>query len=429
VIENHNFELSKITIMFRLFNFIIVVFLLSACKHDTKNDTTSSAEKPIAVVHIIDNPSQTNSERPRLFSNGEELFFSWVEGRDAIDVLYYAKYSEDTWRDVTEVIQGDDWFTNWADFPAVAENNGNILTSFLQKSAPGTYTYDVKLNLYQSELKTSKNNFILHNDGTKSEHGFVSMLPSGEDQFFVTWLDGRNTVGGHGDHDSHGSVGAMTLRAAYVSADGEIVNDEELDNRICDCCQTSAAMTPNGPVVVYRDRSETEVRDISIVRWMGDLGWSEPQTVYQDNWEIAGCPVNGPSIDAIGNNLAVAWFTVAEGSPKVQVAFSVDGGFGFPIRIDAHDAIGRVDIVMLSESEAAVSWMENIGDEAAIQLVKVNNKGEKSKPISIAITSPERASGFPQIELLHGKVYAAWTSVDSDDKKSIVIASVLLEDL
>jgi len=426
--EIDNFELSKITAMYRLIYFSIFVFLLSACKSDKKTELPIS-EEPIEVVQSIDNPSQNNSELPRLFSNGKELFFSWIERRDSIDVLYYAKYNKDKWWDETEVIHGDDWFTNWADFPAIAESNGNILTSFLQKSAPDTYTYDVKLNLYQAESQTSINNFILHNDGTKSEHGFVSMLPSGEDQFFVTWLDGRLTAGGHGDHDAHGSGGAMTLRAAYVASDGEIFNEEELDNRICDCCQTSAAMTPNGPVVVYRDRSENEVRDISIVRRMGGSGWSEPMTVYEDNWEIDGCPVNGPSIDAIGNNLAVAWFTVTEGMPKVQVAFSEEGGFGMPVRIDAHDAIGRVDIVMLSESEAAVSWMENIGDEAAVQLMKVNSDGTKSEPITIAKTSPERASGFPQIELLHGKIYVAWTSVGVDDLKTIEMASVKIENL
>lgn len=412
----------------RFHYFSCIFFVFVACKNDQKTALPIS-EEPLEVVQAFENPSQANSELPRLFSNGKELLCSWVERRDSVDVLYYSKYNKDQWWDTTEVIQGDDWFINWADFPAIAENNGNILTSYLQKSAPGTYTYDIKLNLYQSATQTTKNDFLLHKDGTKSEHGFISILPSGEDQFFVTWLDGRNTAGGHGDHDDHSSEGAMTLRAAYVTAAGEIVNDTELDNRICDCCQTGAAMTPNGPVVVYRDRSETEVRDISLVRWMGDLGWSEPMTVYEDNWEIAGCPVNGPSIDAIGNNLAVAWFTVTEGTPKVQVAFSKAVGFGTPIRIDAHDAIGRVDIVMLSETEAVVSWMEKIGEEAAFQLMKVRSDGTKSKPITIAMNSADRASGFPQIELLHGKIYAAWTSVGADKLKTIEMVRVHIENL
>ena len=39
-----------------------------------------------------------------------------------------------------------------------------------------------------------------------------------------------------------------------------------LDARACDCCQTDAAMTSAGPVVVYRNRTEEEIRDIYIAR-------------------------------------------------------------------------------------------------------------------------------------------------------------------
>ena len=53
-------------------------------------------------------------------------------------------------------------------------------------------------------------------------------------------------------------------------------------------------MTADGPVVVYRDRSEQEIRDISIVR-LHDGKWSQPSSVFEDNWKINGCPVNGLS--------------------------------------------------------------------------------------------------------------------------------------
>ena len=99
-----------------------------------------------------------------------------------------------------------------------------------------------------------------------------------------------------------------------------------LDTRVCDCCQTSAAMTAEGPVVVYRDRSEGELRDISIAR-LRNGEWSEPRTVFRDGWEISGCPVNGP-VDRrrSGRRLAVAWFTAANDMSRVKLAFSDDAG-------------------------------------------------------------------------------------------------------
>ena len=68
-------------------------------------------------------------------------------------------------------------------------------------------------------------------------------------------------------------------------------------------------MTAEGPVVVYRDRSEAEkeIRDISIVRLKGKK-WSAPRPVFQDGWRLNGCPVNGPAVAAAGRRVAVAWF-------------------------------------------------------------------------------------------------------------------------
>ncbi|MBK7651802.1 MAG: hypothetical protein IPJ20_15225 [Flammeovirgaceae bacterium] len=92
--------------------------------------------------------------------------------------------------------------------------------------------------------------------------------------------------------------------------------------------QTTAAITSNGPVVVYRDRSDEEIRDMSIVRLINDE-WTKPQAVHEDHWKIAGCPVNGPRISNYENTLAVTWFTAASDSAQVNVSFSSDGGTSF----------------------------------------------------------------------------------------------------
>ena len=399
-----------------------VVFFWSCKETSEKQETTQKVNE---VVVSIKNPSAENSSLPRLFSNGEELFLSWVSKKDSLSILNYSKYSNGVWSPSEEIISGADWFVNWADFPQIAENNGNILTSYLQKSADGTYAYDVKLNLYNDSTKTWKRNFILHNDGTKSEHGFVSIQPYSNNAFFVSWLDGRNTIGGHEDHNEHGS-GAMTLRGALVTLNGEIVNEVELDNRVCDCCNTAAAVNwTNNIFVAYRDRTEDEIRDISLKIISGRSGHDLTGTkvIGNDQWKIAGCPVNGPAIDTYKNATAVAWFTGVGDEGKVNVAFS--GNYKNPIRVDAGNATGRVDLVMLSETEAAVLWMEPQGEDEVIQLIKVSSLGAKGVPITISKTSRERASGFPQLERVGDTLFVAWT-VTAKESSKIEMASVSL---
>ena len=411
--------------MLRYLAFIsIMISLLVSCKTETsKSEPAVLVNNRHTAIIEIKNPSLINSSLPRLFSNGEDLLMSWIQNKDSIASLKYSKFNGINWTAPTEIISGSDWFVNWADFPAIADNNGSILTNILKKSAEGTYTYDIHLQLYSKQKNTWKNNILLNQDGIKSEHGFVSMLPYNNDSFFVTWLDGRTLVGVSKENEQ------MTLRAAFIDAEGEISNDILLDDKTCECCNTAATMTANGPVVAYRDRSDTEIRDISIVRFVNG-NWTAPKNVYQDHWEIPGCPVNGPAIDSFNDAVALAWFTAENDNPRIQVSFSENQGetFGLQYRVDNGNAIGRVDIVMIDQNNAVVSWMEPDGIDTLIQILKVSSNGEKNMPITITKTRSERSSGFPQLEVVGDKLYLAWTSLE-DKKPAIKIVTVLASDL
>jgi len=266
---------------------------------------------------------------------------SWVEYlNDTTDALVFSKLENEKWSTPKTIATGSDWFVNWADFPSLVayEDEGKTLAAhWLQKRAEGTYDYDVHIAQSKDGGDTWSSSFIPHRDSIAAEHGFVSMLPTSDNKIFATWLDGRNTKGEGHEEDSHGHGhhGAMTLRTAVFDENGKLSEEAELDNRICDCCQTSAAMTDDGVIVAYRDRSEKEIRDISIVRKVNGK-WTTPKPVFNDNWLIAGCPVNGPALAANGKNVAIAWFTMSEEKPQVKVAFSDDSGANFsePIRID-----------------------------------------------------------------------------------------------
>jgi hypothetical protein len=334
---------------------------------------------------------------------------TWVETQDSLAVLKYSKLENDAWTPAQTITQGNDWFVNWADFPALGVNGDTMLTNVLQKSAEGTYDYDVKLSMF-TPAGIKKGNFLLNTDGIQAEHGFVSMQAY-DDGFYVSWLDGRNTK------NEDQSKNQMSLRNAFIDLDGNISQESEIDNRVCDCCNTATAITQNGPVVVYRDRSEgeLEIRDMSIVRLVDGV-WTQPQPIHQDNWQLNGCPVNGPAIATKEEHMAVTWFTAANDTPSVWVAFSQDNGANFnePIRLDAGNAIGRVDLVMLDTNTAIVSWLEPQGEDIVLQAVTVGADGRKDASITLVKTSAERQSGFPQLEVIGNVGYIAFTDVETD---------------
>ncbi|EDM43955.1 BNR repeat, putative [unidentified eubacterium SCB49] len=412
--------------------FLFFFITLYSCKEQDKNTKSITSEIEVSMVKTIDNPTYLNSQTPDFFSNQNTLWMSWLHTKDSIDYLKFAAYTNDTWGKTTTITSGKDWFVNWADFPDIAVNEQTVLTNILQKSDSGTYTYDIKLNLVPTNASSSSqkiNDVLLHSDGTKSEHGFVSLQPYGETSFYAVWLDGRNTAGM--DHETHtGHGGAMTLRGAIVSETGMLSREEEIDNRVCDCCQTDLSITKNKEILVaYRDRSEDEIRDIKIKKWNLDTGWSAPITVGNDNWKIAGCPVNGPALASFDNDYAVAWYSGANDMPKVQLAFGEEDSIELsnPITINSNPTMGRVDLVMISKTEAVVTWMEDKGDDTLIQLLKVTKDGTKSNVITVSKTSSERASGFPKITVLKNNIMMAFTLVQKDQPSTIITKSIAID--
>jgi hypothetical protein len=173
--------------------------------------------------------------------------------------------------------------------------------------------------------------------------------------------------------------------------------------------------------VVYRDRSEREVRDISIVR-LTNWRWSEPQPLSKDGWEIQGCHVNGPVISSAGQNLAVAWFTAAREQPRVYAALSADGGatFGPQILVGEVSPVGRVDIIAFPSGNALVSWVERTPGGAEVRARIMRPDGSKAPAIVVA----EASNGVPRMKMSGDEVVIAWTDSRNVRKVRTAILSM-----
>ena len=367
-----------------------------------------------ARVERRDPPARPGSMSPNLSLDPKNVLLSWLEParpgvkpQDGEYALRFSRLVNGRWTAPVTVAQGNDFFANWADFPSVtADVRGRMVAHWAAKSGDETYAYDVRLARSDDGGKTWRPMGTAHDDSTPTEHGFVSAVAEG-DRIRIFWLDGRQTGLPSGRHDGHPGAGAMTLRTALVG--DRVEKSELLDSRVCDCCQTSAAMTSEGAVVAYRDRSGEEVRDIAVVRRNAG-GWTAPKLVAAEGWDIAGCPVNGPAIAARGRRVAVAWYTQEANRPRVQVAFSQDAGvsFGAPVAVDGNRPLGRVDLVLDENGDALVLWVASEGKAAAIRLARVSPAGRLGPARTVSATETSRSSGFPRIERTGGTLVLAW---------------------
>jgi hypothetical protein len=397
----------------------LITFTLAGLVAASACQSGESLDVP-AATHL-DVPAGAGSALPHVADAGAQAILSWVEPADSGHMLRFARWDGAQWSEPRTVAQGTGWFVNWADFPSVVPlDDRQLAAHWLQRSAEGTYAYDVVVSQSQDGGATWSPGVRPHSDGTPTEHGFVSMFPVGDD-LGVVWLDGRRFA----ERDGAPATNEMTLRfarlsdgapgliagaAAPAAAPPSFASEQLLDDRACDCCQTAIAMTARGPLVAYRDRSPGEIRDISVTRLV-DGQWTEPRTVHADNWQIDACPVNGPQADALGSDAAVAWFTAANDTPRVHVAFSDDAGetFGGPIRVDGGNPVGRADVLLLDGNRALVLWLERSAEGGKVMARIVARDGSLGDPSSLAQTLAERPSGFPRMGRYGDGVLIAWT--------------------
>jgi hypothetical protein len=377
----------------------------------------------LGPARVLATPAGAGSQYPRLTSSpGQPPLMSWLEPAAGEMSLRFSVWDGQGWGPPQIVAQGADWFVNWADFPSVVATDASHWGAHWLQQVPGNvYAYVVHIATSNDGGRTWTAPIVPHDDGTPTEHGFVTLLPY-EGKLLAVWLDGRRTTG---SHDHGGDEGAMTLHSAMVGRAGlRLGPDVELDGRTCDCCQTGAAVTASGAVVVYRDRGDDGARDISVVRLEGNR-WSAPLPVARDGWKIDACPVNGPAVDAAGDTVVVAWFTGA-GGPRVRVAFSTDGGrsFGAPMDVDSGRVSGRVDVVLLDDGRAVVSWLRESAGRDVIAARPYAQNGPAGRTVEVAHADRARAAGFPQVARAGDDLLFAWTEAGAEPQVRTAMASL-----
>src|SRR5438128_1161444 len=202
-------------------------FLLLACLF------CSSIAASATRVREIGAPAAIGSAEPFLTTDTSgRLLLTWLEPvpKSNQTALRFSRYDGNTWSAPRTIAAGNNFFVNWADFPAIAaDGSGTLVAHWLQKSGSSTYAYDVRFAISRDEGETWSAPALLNRDGKQVEHGFASWVPLRGGGFAVTWLDGRQMK-------ENSESGEMSLRFATVSPAGRVRSDTLLDSRICECC-------------------------------------------------------------------------------------------------------------------------------------------------------------------------------------------------
>jgi hypothetical protein len=370
--------------------------------------TAVLAAAPAPSVTEVKSPAAPDSLAPNLAVAADgRVFMSWIEpGTPNGHVLRFSVRGPQGWSAPKTIARGTNWFVSAADVPSMAVmQDGTLAAHWFVKPAgvgPESESYDINLAFSKDGGGTWSKPIVPHRDAKKRQHGFVSLIPTPDGKLNAIWLDGRNMA--------NEEEGDMALMYTTIAPSGALSPEVQIDNRACECCQTAMATTPDGLIAIYRDRSDKEIRDISVVRYANGR-WSQPEALTKDGWEIDGCPINGPSVSSNGRNVAVAWFTAPDDKPQVNVLMSNDSGktFGKKIRVDDGNPVGRVGIVSRASGAAVVSWVERSGQGPQVRIREIAANGTADAPVNVSGTAGLGSGAFPRMARSGEDIVVAWT--------------------
>lgn len=349
-------------------------------------------------------------------ASGGRLLLSWInraQGRR--NALQFSSYTDAAgWQSQARTIAvGNSLLANAADTPhLLATPDGALWAQWLQAQADSPSGYDTILARSKDGGMSWTQMTRVNDDGKPAEHGFAVLWPRGSNGVGLAWLDGREQ--GVAAHAHHKTMGAMQLRSNTFNLDLQRSADTVVDARSCDCCQTAVAMTDQGPLLAWRDRSDDDIRDIAVTRF-DDGVWLAPRIVHADGWKVQACPVSGPALTAAGKTAVLAWYSEAGGVPALQMARSTSAGdtFAAPVTVEKGAAVLGRSGVALDGQQVWVTWLRE--DKAGQTLMLARYAADLSKPLQTftvaKLQAQGLASGYPQLAADKGVAWLVWTDV------------------
>ncbi|MBZ5610876.1 MAG: glycoside hydrolase [Acidobacteriia bacterium] len=347
------------------------------------------------------NPAGPGSLEPNLSATPDgAVVLSWIEpSKDGSSALRYAVRRGSTWSQPQTIAANRHFFRHPAEVPEVMTTAaGHWLAHWVELPNPSSDAEYVYVSSSTDGAHWTPP-VQAHRDHSPVQHGLVSMLgdtSGGASLFFLESLKGED--------------GPTFLMRSMVDASGKLVNEERLDADVCSCCPTAVAKTSKGLLVAYRDHTPKNIRDIAVVR-LENGRWSASKIIYADNWEIDACPINAASVAAQADRVAVSWFTAAQDSPKVRMAFSSDSGASFskPVTVSTGHAFGYTSVVLDGAGNAIVSWLERGAQDARVLVRGVTAAGVAG-PVAEIAKGEKSGLGYPKLIQASNETFISWGS-------------------
>lgn len=285
------------------------------------------------------------------------------------------------------------------------------------------------------------------------ERGWQTATVGPDGRVHAVWLDHRGLAqarqsqgdaAAHAHHNATAMDGAAMAQKSGVyytsvdSASAAPAAERELAKGVCYCCKTALVAGPGGALhAAWRHVYAGNIRDIAFVSSRdGGRTFDTPGRVSEDQWQLAGCPDDGPAM-AVGKAgvTHIVWPTVIGGETPQGALFLASSRDGrvFTPRARVTAAAGpkpaHPQLAVAPDGRLALAWDESADGPRRAILVFATVSGASAEFSNRIVLDPTsdtpRAAVYPTLAAAGAHVIAAWTS-GPGDASSIAVRRIAL---
>ncbi|MEM1326801.1 MAG: TonB-dependent receptor [Bacteroidota bacterium] len=347
----------------------------------------------------------------RLHQLQEEVYATWIEQHDAGEqVLQYAQWETDKWSAPKTIATNEgNWAVNEIDAPQLVALNedGEWLASWLNRTSQrNIYDHDIQLSRSSKKHKKWRSAFKLADADVPAYYGLPQFLSLADDDLLAVWIDGRTTKKPNEDGTRFypNPDGQLELRTTRIDNKGKRQAEQILTTDISAMCPFQLIKTTKNPLLIYRNQAQNIT-----VQQLKNETWSTPKVLNNDRWQI-GSTIEAPAADAMNDQVAIAWYSERNGSPKWQLAISEDGGEQFQTVLSQKvpDLIGKIQLRWWNEETICVTWLEQRDNSTYFILNYVDRFGNLLHQDEIIDFPIQNPSTTPMLTIADQELLMAW---------------------
>ena len=203
------------------------------------------------------------------------------------------------------------------------------------------------------------------------------------------------------------------------SQGGTMVEEENVDDLTCDCCNPAPISVGDSLLVAFRDLEHVDggvVRDV-VATSRTVSGWTETVPIADDHWFIDACPFSGPSAVETGERLVVAWMDARQSVHPNQAGTTIwvdrsdDAGVTFGNDLAVTDeGIHRWPVMAVDEAGTIHLVWETQGAEGGLSYATSDDGGRSfSDPVLLVERDADAGSPTSPSVIVHeGRLLVSW---------------------